>query len=312
MKNVLWFDDNKFEAFEADAYDDNIDITQAPTLQRGLDLLAQNDIHYDLMLFDANYVTRYGEASSMMLSNTINKCREAAGKDVPWLVFTAGAGFEGAESLDLFIPPMPWHEDLHLPLWYSKQKREDTARLLIDIHKVIEYMDSPYRQIKDKYPDVFKLFHPDYNIIDKKNEKDIVELIEILEDSSRHSDPAHLNTVRAFLEGPLTESLVIHKIVDPGLSLNEVSYQLCNKDWQQFGIHHYIQLSFHYMVRCTQDGSHSEKKSGNDKIPPQVRKGIKTGVMPYLIPSVIQTLVSFLTWYLDFIQQIRSKLEKQK
>ncbi len=39
MKHVLWFDDNKFEAFEADAYDENIDITQAPTLQRGLDLL---------------------------------------------------------------------------------------------------------------------------------------------------------------------------------------------------------------------------------------------------------------------------------
>lgn len=307
MKHVLWFDDNKFEAFEADAYDENIDITQAPTLQRGLDLLKQNDVHYDLMLFDANYVTRYGQASSMMLTNTIHKCCEAAGKDVPWLVFTAGAGFDGADSLDNAIPTMPWHEDLALPLWYSKQKRSDAAQLLIDIHKVIDYMDSPYRQIKNKYPDIFKLFHPDYgSILDKKNEKDIVDLIQILEDPSEHNQASHLTTVRAFLEGPLTESLVHYKIVAPNLSLNEVNYQFKNWDLQEMGVHHYIQISFDYMVRCTQDASHSGKHVTKDKLPPQVRAGIQSGTMPYLVPNIIHTLLSFLTWYLDFIQQQNS------
>lgn len=312
MINVLWFDDERFGAIIEDAHDLGIHVDLVKNLSVGLQKIHENKVEYDLLLFDANYCRNSHSPSQMMLADTIKECETIAKKEIPWLVYTAGAGYAGADSLQYVIPQEDWMLALGLPRWYSKLNSKSSEALLQDIPRVVDYFNSPRRALKLEHKEVFELFHDDKRLLPISYQNNLLDILERYNQPNGASDQSMLNKIRQFASGPLLKGLHQLGVVPEELtSLNEMERHFVRAEWRKHGLPVWAQTAMTHLVKVCQDASHDAMEAVGDN-PLGVSASYKDGSAKYLLRSVINELLNVLMWMSTYAGQYPDKEVNQK
>lgn len=310
MINVLWIDDDALkedfelsETFMQKAEHMGINIIPKGNYDDGLAWLKQNQELCDAVILDVNCVQSESDSTPTMKTFTINlhelrSICEKTNRIIPWFVYTGG-GFEGAKSLDLWLPATEWSDQRYF------HKPKDHDLLFENIQREVD--KSPLLPLKRKYAEELELC--------KKYTNQILDIADEIY-NKRELKENSFNTLRDVMEWikeyARDHGLFSEKVIT--LANATTFIQLVNCDC----VPKYIKYTFQVTNLITQEGSHSKYagKSDDCKSVPVVKELMKEGIATRLLEATFNNVMVLLEWCThlpktdDDIQKLRETTDK--
>ncbi len=268
---VLWIDDEPSNRFRAFGHKNDLDITQALSVNKGKELLQTKK--WDAIILDVNCKID-GSQNEVVSIEAFFEALQQMTDDIPYFVYTGG-NYKGAEVLNL-LHKKPYQDKKY----FNKPNERD---LLFDnIKKAVK--DSPRYFARQRFADVCDFYQDD----------DLVDLLVKLDTSQIKTDvdvPKKVRDILSWVMKRLNSLCVLPiKANENVTNLAECSRFLGN-NMMQVIVPLYVQRNFFSCVSVANEGAHR-----NDEELTKVQTLLRNSDAPYLNSALIYELLSILRW----------------
>lgn len=279
-KNILYFEDQVVDSFEAIATAYNISVSYANTAEEGLKMIEENPNKWDAILLDGRMPVNNGEEAFMStLVHTIGEIKKRYSSGTPpWFVYTAH--------------PEIYIEVLRQEEWQRKNafaKGVDSEEdLLKNIDDAIS--NSKMYKFKQVYSKIFDVL-PYQTSIDPRyipTETRLFEIINYQYNEESFNCPMVLNNLRTMLEWVYKYMYHLGLLVDvvpTTTNVAQCSTKCGNKSYVNY-IPLYIQRALHTLSDISNEASHGCSTNAI----------IHEGKAPFLTRSMTYEMLNVLDW----------------
>lgn len=306
---VLWIDDDPSDEFIGEAKDyHQIDIDVKTCHTDGIAALKNPENFYHAIILDANCKITNDEQEKPSLKSLTESILEVhsyctSKSIIPWYVYTGG-GYEGFADLASRIPSKREWDDRR---YYNKPK--DRYELFDNIKKSVKQLNSMEWRLWNKHRHVFEIFESKspFLALGVHEKSILIKLLVATETSEESRNPDHLNNIRKFIAGGVTQTLSNMGVIPKSVTeLNAKGKYLGDSRFRE-NIPVHVQRAFHSIISTSQDGSHSGNEIVEGKIPPQIDKLVREGKSPYLLSALVYELLNILVWLKEFMATFDDK-----
>jgi hypothetical protein len=268
---VLWIDDEPSNRFRAFGHKNDLDITQALSVNKGKELLQTKK--WDAIILDVNCKID-GSQNEVVSIEAFFEALQQMTDDIPYFVYTGG-NYKGAEVLNL-LHKKPYQDKKY----FNKPNERD---LLFDnIKEAVK--DSPRYFARQKFADVCAFYQDD----------DLVDLLVKLDTDQIKTDidvPTRVRYILSWVMKKLNSLCVLPIKANENVTNLAQCSRFLGYDKMQVIVPLHIQRNFHSSVSVANEGAHR-----NDEELSKVQTLLRNGDAPYLNSALIYELLSILRW----------------
>lgn len=298
MIKALWIDDlpsdtNSDEFFTDEAYAEGIDITNAITVDAGMELLDNVNNHFDAIILDINCYRHDAETeipTQSALFYAITKICER-NSFTPYFIYSA-LDADGIEIVETLIPEVnEWDNRL------IYHKPRDRKQLFNAIKKAVAKSD--HYRLKRRYKEAFGIVSD-------------ADLLDLLTEFERDESGRNLSVTRKIR--PLFEELATylhnnglvrldHATMIQGKArsaniIKDCSSYIDLEDWRRKFVPTHIKRLFHFVSQCANESEHyyGTMDIKEDEVENKLTNMLPAGQAPYLNRLMVCGFLEILAW----------------
>lgn len=285
--NVLWIDDEDLKNISATAKEEyNIQLTRVGSWEEAMPLMKDGNYkQWDAVILDCYcLLEKGGPQEDNFLKIVLHEMAKIVGdKDVlPWYVLSAGqkGNFNDILDRDLNNDRLLWDAGWNDIAYRKTGKHEGKSDVKWMFENIVNWVSSNSNtvKLKKRFRDVFG--------IDNELDNLLLSILPNLE-SDRTTNASVFNEVRKVMEWLMkycnNTGLLIEKFTDTNLAA-------CVKELHKRPASNYVTIDvlqcMDFVEEMSQNGSHRMK----------IDKLVRDGERPFLIKSVIYSMLNILTW----------------